>query len=175
MRHSIFRSIALVSAAFMLWSGTVPAWAAAEKYAFVDVAKLFDNYQKTKDQDKTLQDSGKKQEEKRDALVYDIRQLKDELALMNGDMKTKKQELLEQKIQGLQDFDRNVKKDIDEERGKVVREIFADLDAAIKTYAEKNGITMVFNEKALLYRDEKLAVTDAILAELNKNYKPGKK
>ncbi len=175
MRHNFLRGLTIVLGAMLIWSGANSAWAGNEKYAFVDVAKLFDNYQKTKDQDKTLQDSGKKQEEKRDALVYDIRQLKDELALMNGDMKNKKQELLEQKIQGLQDFDRNVKKDIDEARSKVVREIFSDLDSAIKSYAEKNGITMVFNEKALLYRDDKLAATDAILAELNKNYKPGKK
>lgn len=175
MRHNFLRGLVVVIGTLLVWSGTQPVWAANEKYAFVDVAKLFDNYQKTKDQDVVLQESGKKQEEKRDTLVYDIRQLKDELALMNGDMKTKKQGLLEQKIQGLQDFDRNVKKDIEEARSKAAREIFSDLDNAIKAYAEKNGISMVFNEKALLYRDEKLAVTDAILAELNKNYKPGKK
>ncbi len=175
MNVKMNRASALLVIMLMAAGGSTPLWAESGKIGYVDVAKIFDAYQKTKDQDKVLQDAGKKKEEQRDTLVYDIRQLKDELALMNGDMKNKKQELLEQKIQALQDFDRNTKKDLGEQRGVVVREIFTDIDAAIKTYGEKNGFEMIFNEKALLYRSNKLDVTEALLADLNKNYKPGSK
>lgn len=168
MKRTVFCALIAFAAS------AVPAWAAGEKYGYVDVAKIFDAYQKTKDQDKVLQDAGKKKEEQRDTLVYDIRQLKDELVLLNGDIKTKKQELLEQKIQSLQDFDRKAKNDLGEERSKVVQEIFADIDAAIKRYGEANKFDLIFNEKALLFRNPSLNITDPVLADLNKNYKPGK-
>ena len=168
-------SLGILFTALMFGAMPRQVWAANEKYAYIDAAKLFDGYEKTKEHDRILQDLGKKKEEQRDALVYDIRQLKDELALMNGDMKNKKQELLEQKVQSLQDFDRNAKKDLGEERGKVVREIFSDIDSAIKRFGEKGGYDMIFNEKAMLFHNDKLNATDQILAELNKNYKPKKK
>ena len=51
-----------IFAGFMMLAGQT---AYAEKYAFLDVAKTFDEYQKTKDNDAKLQEVGK---EKEDAL-----------------------------------------------------------------------------------------------------------
>ena len=68
---------------------------AADEYGFVNVAMVFDKYQKTVDNDKLLQEAGKKKETDRDALVSEIRQLKDELVLLTDDAKTKKQENLD--------------------------------------------------------------------------------
>ena len=153
----------------------VPAFAAGEKYAYVDVAKVFDEYQKTKDNDKTLQDAGKKKEEERDAIVHDIRQMKDELALLSEDAKAKKQEALENKMRQLADFDRAAKQDLGERRNKVVREIFKDIDDTIQRYGERKGFDLIFNERALLYHHAKLDVTKDALDELNKNYSKKRK
>ncbi|MSR77806.1 MAG: OmpH family outer membrane protein [Candidatus Omnitrophica bacterium] len=170
-RNVSFVFIALIASLL----GSQVVFAGNEKLGYVDAAKLFDAYEKTKDQDRKLQEQGKKKEEQRDALVYDIRQLKDELALMNGDMKNKKQETLEQKVQKLQDFDREAKKDLGEARSKVVREIFSEIDEAIKRFGDRGGYEMIFNEKAMLFHNDKLNVTDQILADLNKNYKSKRK
>lgn len=167
--RSTYHGIVLIFSVFIL--GGPLAFAAEQKVAFVDVAKLFDSYEKTKDSDRVLQDAGKKKEEERDAIVYDIRQLKDELLLLNGDMKSTKQTLLEEKIKGLQDFDRDAKKALSEKRSEVVQEIFKDIDDAIRRLGERQGYDFIFNERALLYHGSKYDLTNPLLEELNKGYK----
>lgn len=147
-----------------------PAEAAPEKYAYVDVAKLFDEYVKTKDNDKVLQEAGKKKEQERDAIVQEIRRMKDEMALLSEEAKAKKQETIESKLRELQDFDTSAKRELGTQRNKVVREIFKDIDETVKRYGERKGIDMIFNDKALLYRNPEQDVTAEVLTELNKDY-----
>jgi outer membrane protein len=149
------------------------AFAEGEKIAYVDVAKVFDEFQKTKENDRVLQEAGKKKEEERDALVHEIRQIKDEMVLLADDAKAKKQEILEAKMKELQDFDKDARSALGDQRNKVVQEIFKDIDNAIQRYGERKGLDYIFNERALVYRSPKYDVTKEIIDELNKGY--GKK
>ena len=155
-------------------SGTASA-APGDKYAYVDVAKIFDEYQKTKENDRILQQTGKKKEQERDALVNEIRQLKDEFVLLSDEAKAKKQETLDAKVRQLQDFDKNTRRDLGEERSKAVREIFKDIDDTVQRYGERQGYDLIFNDRALLYRSSKYDVTTDVLNELNKDYSKKKK
>ena len=149
----------------------MPVRAEEIKYAYVDVAKVFDEYQKTKENDRVLQESGKKKEEERDTLVHEIRQLKDELVLLADDAKAKKQETLQAKMQELQDFDQGARATLGEQRNKVVKDIFKDIDDTIQRYGERSALDVVFNERALLYHNPKYDVTKDITDELNAGYK----
>ena len=142
----------------------------AGKTAYVDVAKVFDSYQKTKDNDRVLQESGKKKEEERDALVHEIRQIKDEMALLNDDAKNKKQDTLTGKMKELQAFDQDARQNLGEQRNKVVREIFKDIDDTVQRIGERKGLDMIFNERALLYHTSKMDLTKEVTDELNKGY-----
>jgi outer membrane protein len=148
-----------------------PLRAAEPTYVYVDVAVLFDEYQKTKDNDEVLKNLGQSKEQERDSLVNEIRALKDELVLLNDEAKTQKQEALDDRIRKLQDFDRDAKRELGEKRNKLVREIFKDIDDVVQRFGERKGYDMILNERALLYRNPKLDVTQEILKELNKNYK----
>src|SRR5258708_5456728 len=99
----VCNAVFLLAAFFIL--GQVCAWAEGEKQAFVDVAKVFDSYLKTKDNDRNLQQAGKKKEEERDGIVREIRQAKDEMALLSDDAKAKKQDSLAAKMKDLDAFD----------------------------------------------------------------------
>lgn len=171
--NTFTKSGLVVFMGFFLFSGL--AAAEGEKYAYVDVAKVFDGYEKTKENDKVLQEAGKKKETERDAIVQAVRQLKDEIVLLAEDARPKKQEALDAKIRELQDFDRAAKLDLGQQRNKVVREIFKDIDDTLQRYGERKGYDMVFNERALLFRSGKFDVTQDVLTELNKSYKTGKK
>lgn len=163
----------IFTAVFIL--GQAPVRAEGEKQAFVDVAKVFDAYNKTKDNDKVLQQAGKKKEEERDAIVHDIRQAKDEMALLSDDAKAKKQESLANKMKELEVFDAQTRQSLGEQRNKVVREIFKDIDNAIQKYGQAKGLDVIYNERALLYHSSKMDVTQAIIDSLNKDYSPKKK
>lgn len=157
------------------FSGVTYAAGEGVKYATVDIAKVFDEYQKTKDNDQNLQRAAKKKEEERDALVHEVRQIKDELVLLTADAKNKKQEALEIKLRELQEFDRSAKRELGAQRNEVVREIFKEIDDTIQRYGERKGLDLVFNERALLFRSAQYDVTTDILAEINKEYAKKKK
>ena len=167
-------AVVAMGMAFLV-TGSLPAFAENEKMAYVDIAKVFDEYQKTKDHDKILQEAGKKKETEREDLVSDIRQLKDELALLNDEAKAKKEETLESKVRELQDFDRGAKRDLGEQRNKVVKEIFKDIDDTVQKYGQRKGLDLVLNERALLFHNARFDATPEVLAELNKNYSKQKK
>ena len=163
-------------AGFCLVGAAVPGYGQNEKFAYVDIAKVFDNYEKTKDQDRTLQEAGRKKEEERDALVHQIRQLKDEMVLLNDEAKEKKQGELETKVRGLQDYDQQAKQALGEQRREIVREIFKDIDDTVQRYGERKGLDFIFNEKSLIYHTAHYDATEEILKDLNKSYvKQGKK
>ncbi len=157
----------MVLIAAMTFSGT----AFAGGIAYVDVAEVFDNYQKTKDQDLSLKNIGEQKEKERAALVKSARQLEDELSLLAKDARQQKQEQLIEKKRQLEDFDREVRRQLGESREKVVREIFKDIDATIAEYGKAKGYDFIFNDRVLLYRNPALNITKAILEELTKKYK----
>ena len=168
MRNSLMVKFALLSLAFLV-GGTAAAYA-AEEYGFVNVALVFDKYQKTVDNDKILQEAGKKKEKDRDALVSEIRQLKDELVLLTDDTKAKKQENLDAKIRELQEFDQAAKEELGNTRRDAIQGIFKDIDDVVQATGKRKGLNFVFNERALLYHSDKYDITNEVLTELNNNY-----
>ena len=152
-----------------------PALAHAEKIAYVDVAKIFDGYQKTKDNDAKLQTAGKKKEEERDALVHEVRRLKDEQALLAENAREKKQEAIDVKVRELQEFDQAARRELGNQRNETVKEIFKDVDDVVQRYGERKGYDLILNDRVLLYRSPRFDVSRDILEELNRNYQKNKK
>ncbi|MBI4972043.1 MAG: OmpH family outer membrane protein [Candidatus Omnitrophica bacterium] len=145
--------------------------ARAEKIGYVDVAKVFDKYEKTKKFDKELAEVGKQKQSGRDTIVLEVRRLKDEMALLSDQGKEQKQKLVDQKMRELQDYDRDAQRDLLERREGVMREIFKDIDEVIRDYGKQKGFDFIFNERLMLFRSEKYDVTDVVLGELNARYK----
>ena len=166
-----FLGVSICSLGFFL----APGSAQAEKTAYVDVAKVFDGYQKTKDNDAKLQAAGKKKEEERDAIVHEIRRLKDEQALLAEDARDKKQEAIDAKVRELQEFDAAARRELGQERNQTVREIFKDIDDIVQRYGERKGYDFIFNDRVLLYRSARFDVSKEILDEINRNYQKQKK
>lgn len=159
-------------AAFLFFAFAARAGIAlAEQLGYVDVAVLFDEYQKTKDNDGELKKVGESKEQDREKLVKEIRSMKDELVLLSDQAKAEKQDALDGKIRELQDFDTAAKRELGEKRNKLVREIFKDIDEAVQRYGERKGLDMILNERALLYHNNKYDVTQEVLKELNAGYK----
>jgi len=151
--------------------GTSGTALAADRIAFVDVAKVFDDYEKTKVFDKELAEIGKEKQTIRDNLVLEIRRLKDELALLSDKGKSDKQQGIDQKLRELQAFDQGAQRELGEKREKIIKEVFKDIDDVMKKYGEKNKFDFILNERLLLFRSDKFDVTEDIIGELNARYK----
>ena len=123
----------------MMLGLSLPAFAAELKVAYVDVGEVFDNYQKTKDQDLVLKTAGEAKEKERTDMAAKIRSMEDELALLAADARAAKQEQLIEKKRQLEDFDRSVRQQLAEQRDKVVREILQEIDVIVQALSAKIG------------------------------------
>ena len=165
------KMIAGFLAVLMMLGLSLPAFAAELKVAYVDVGEVFDNYQKTKDQDLVLKTAGEAKEKERNDMMAKIRSMEDELALLAADARAAKQEQLIEKKRQLEDFDRTVRQQLAEQRDKVVREIFQEIDVVVQELSTKGGYDMMFNKRVLLAQKKNFDVTAQVSAELAKKYK----
>lgn len=143
---------------------------ANENFAVVDIGKVFDEYEKTKKYDEQFQGEGRAKQEERDAIVREVRRLRDEQALLDKDARAQKQATVDAKLKELETFDEEARKGLGEKRNTAVKEVFQDIENTIRQYGERKGYDFVLNDRALLYRNKKYDVTADVLNELNKNY-----
>lgn len=144
---------------------------AAEKMGTVDVGKLFDEYQKTKEYDKGLEQKADAYEKDRDAKISEIKQMQDKLGLLADAEKEKKQKELEDKIKSAREFTLTKESELKKERDDRLKEVLKDIEAAVKLYAEKEGYAMIFNDRVFVYYNKANDITDKVLAALQENYK----
>jgi len=169
------KKMALVAVAILFAAGCVlPCAALAKEYkiAFIDLAKVFDEYSKTKQADKVMSEKGKAKEAERSKFVEEIRKLREELtgkqAILNDKAKAEKQAVIDQKIKDLQEFDRKAREELIKQRNDTVGEILKDIEKVVTDYSKQEGYDVVLNSRMLLYGNEQLDLTGEVLKRLNK-------
>jgi len=145
--------------------------AAADKFAYVDLSRTFSEYGKTKDYDKALTEKETSYNTERDKKINDIKQFQDKMNLLSDKEKEAKKAELETKVKDLQDFDRQKQTDLRKEQDERMKELLKDIEEAVKQHAEKEGYTLVFNDRVLVYQTKSLDITDKIIVILNKGSK----
>jgi Skp family chaperone for outer membrane proteins len=148
-----------------LWFGIVQA---ADKLAYVDLGRIFSEYGKTKNYDKVLTDKEKAYTDERERQAGEVKSFQDKMNLLNEKEKEAKQGELNNKIKALQEFDRQKQTDLRKEQDEKMKEIMKDIEGAVRQYSIKEGYTLVFNERVLIYQAQNLDITDKIIAILNK-------
>ena len=148
--------------------------AAVEKIGSVDVGKLFDEYDKTKTYSKSLEDKASAYEKERDVKVSEIKQMQDKLSLLSEAEKEKKQKEMDDLVKNVRDFAQTKETDLKKEGDSRLKEVAKDIEDAVSLYANKEGYTMVFNEKALVYTNKSNDLTAKVLEILQADYKKAK-
>jgi len=159
MKKAIFFALLV----FGVWLFFAQNVSAAEKFGSVDLAKLFDEYSKTKTYDKILADKEKAYETERDKKVAEIKQLQEKYTLLSDKEKESKKTEIENKIRALEDFDKARQSELLKERDEKLKEILNDIEKAVEQYAQAQGYTVIFNERFLVYQNTSLDITDNVL------------
>lgn len=154
---------------------SVAAFAAADKIGYVDLSRVFDEYLKTKDFDKSLEAKGAQKQIDRDKMVNEVKKLRDESELLSAKAKEEKQAVIDDKIKVLQDFDRNTRDALRKERDVMVRDILKEIEAVIQTFGKSEGYGFIFNDRVLVYKSETADLTGQIIKVLNDSYATKKK
>ena len=167
MKRVIFASVVLLLGALFFTGGVL----AADKFAYVNLSRLFSEYGKTKDYDKTLNEKQNAYRTEIDKKTNEVKQFQDKMNLLSPQEKEAKKAELETKVKALQDFERQKLTDLRKEQDEKMKEIFKDIEEAVKQYAEKEGYTLVFNDRIFVYQAKNMDITDKAMDILNKNYK----
>jgi outer membrane protein len=138
------------------------------KIGYVDLAKVFEEYKRTKESEKILTDRRKIKEDDRKKMVDELRKLKDEQALLSDKAKAEKQTVLDNKIKVLQDFDIKTRDELLKDRNDLLGGILKDIEKVVADYAKEKGYDLILNSRVLLYGSDQYDVTTEILGKLNK-------
>ncbi len=161
--------IVLGMAGIMLMS-VCSAQAAMDKIGYVDLARVFDEYQKTKEFDKSLESKGALKQADRDKMVADVKKLRDEAELLSAKAKDEKQAVIDEKIKALQDFDRTTRDMLRKERDGMVRDILKEIEVVIQDFGKSQGYGYIFNDRVLVFKNEQNDLTTQVVKVLNDNY-----
>ena len=171
-----FRWVVFTVAALVLGSFTAPkAEAAGDKIGYVDLARVFDEYNKTKEFDKSLEGKGAGKQADRDKMVAEVKKLRDEAELLSAKAKDDKQAMIDEKIKALQDFDRNTRDALRKERDGMVKDILKEIEVVIQDFGKAQGYGYIFNDRVLVYKSEGNDLTNQVIKVLNDNYAKNKK
>jgi len=141
---------------------------ALDKFAYVDVIKIATEYTKAKDYNKAIEDKAKSYEADVEKKVNEIKNIQDKLSLLSDKEKTAKRGELEQKIKALQEFRKDKETELRKKDFDNSKEVADDIRAAIKQVSDKEGYTLVFDDRVLVFQNKTMDITDKVISILNK-------
>ncbi len=147
------------------------AFAKELKVGYVDLSRLFDNYQKTKEFDAALQKQGESFTKDRDGMIAKIRDAQGKLALLKEEEKNKLGESIEKQKTDLIEYDKQKRTELAKQRDEKVREILLEIEKIVSDLAKKEGYDYILNDRVLVYGDQTQNITDRVLKILNDSYK----
>ncbi len=152
-----------------LFIGTAgDVYAKEYKIGYVDLAKVFDDYKKTKDSEKTLNEQGKAKEAEMKKMIDELKKLRDEQALLSDKAKAEKQAAIDRKRMALQEFERSTRDQLVKERNDILAGIMKDIEKVVADYSKEKGYDIVMNSRMLLYSSQQDDLTAEVLSRLNK-------
>ena len=160
---SIFVAVFFLTASF--------AQAEIKKVGYLDLSRIFDSYQKTKEYDKVLEEQYNKYDAERNAKVEKIQEKQGKRSLLKEEDQKKADEEIQNMVNDLQQYDMAQRTDLTKKRDERIREILLEVEQIVGTYAKKEGFDMIFNDRVLIYGSEGMDITDKILEILNASYK----
>lgn len=164
MKKIVFLAIAVFCIAGLVCGN---AMAKEYKIGFVDLAKVSDEYSKTKNYEKNFETQVKGKDAERQKFVDEIRKLKDEQALLSDKAKADKQTLIDDKIKNLQEFDRKSRDELIKQRNIMLGEIQKDIDGVISAYSKEAGYDIVLIKQTVLFGGAELDLTAEVIKRLN--------
>ncbi len=141
------------------------------KIGYVELSKVFDGYQKTKEFDAVLQSEGEDFQKKYDDMVKKIQDAQTKLDLMADTQKASMQADIEKKKNEVITFEKEKREELGKRRDDKVREILAEIQTVAGNIAKKEGYTYVLNDRVMVYGDTQYNLTDEVLKTLNDSYK----
>ncbi|MBF0385612.1 MAG: OmpH family outer membrane protein [Candidatus Omnitrophica bacterium] len=144
------------------------SFACAEiKLGYVDLSRLFDEYSKTKEYDKVLEEKHKDFQKERNAKIDKINEAQGKLDVLKDEKKKEQEAEVEKMKADLLEFDSQSKTNLTKERNEKIRELLLEIEKVVSNYAEQNKFSMILNDRVLIYGQDTYNLTEDVLKVLN--------
>lgn len=160
----------LLTAYCLLPSGDYEVRAEEFRVGYVDLAKLFDQYQRTKESERVLEQKGKQKQTDLENRVTELKKLRQNLELLNEQVKEAKAKELEEKSEEFQQLKTRTERDLLRERNQLAQQILGEIERVVGEYAKTNHFSLILDQRSLLFGEEAHDVTDEVLMLLNDRY-----
>ena len=140
------------------------------KIAFLDLSRVFDTYDKTKEYDSILEGEHKAYEKERNEKLDKLKEEEGKLAALTEAERGK----MEQQIEGMKSellaFDQAKRTDLTKKRDEKIREILLEIEKIVSDYAKREKYDFILNDRVLIYGNETMDVTEQIIKAMNESY-----
>ena len=174
----IKRALTAAVVLYFVLAGAAFSHAADGKVGFVDLRKAFYDYNKTKTYETQLNDITAKRDSDRNKMVEAITKMRDEVQMLQGDAKTKKQTEIDGKIAVLQEHDRETRQQLLNKKNDMFKEVIDDIQKVVENIGKANGYDYILDSRNVMYGKETLDLTNQVVTQLNAPQpaaKPGKR
>ena len=162
---------------------TPAAVPAGEKIVYVNSDSLLTKYEYFKDLKSKMETKGKAAEgdlaAKQQAFQREVQQYQAQQNTLPADQRAATEQRLARKQQELQAYSQNAGAALQNEQAKEQEVLYDKVADYLKGYAKTKGYKMVLTyskgNSAILFADESLDVTSAVIVGLNEDYKKNKK
>lgn len=151
-----------------------PVSAQELKIGSVNVAKLFDEYERTKQLDRALEQKGQQKETELSQKVGELKKLREGLELLNEDARASRQLQAEERADELQRFRRHTAQQLRRERDEAAQSILQEIEQVVQEYAAGNGFAFILDGRSILYGTATSDVTGEVLTRLNARFAKGR-
>ena len=158
----------------------LPAGAAQLKLGYVDIQKALNSSQAGQDAKAKIAQKAKEYEAefvlKRKELKDFGENLKKQMALLSPEAKRDKEREYQQMVTDFQRATKDAQAFLKQEDADHTRAIIRELVKIVDKIGKQEGYTLVFEkaEGSILYADKQIDLTDKIIKDYDKEYKPGK-
>ena len=147
------------------------AQAQVKKIGYLNIRQVFDEYKKTQDYDKVLEEQYIKYETERNAMIEDIQERQGKLSLLKEGERQKAEQEIQAKINELQQFDRAQQTDLTRKRDERIRDIMLEIEQRVGEYAKNQGYDLILNSNVLIWQSQAITdISEEVINVLNKNY-----
>lgn len=148
------------------------------KIAHVDIGEVMKEYEGSKKAEEKMKAQSEKISNEIDQLAIPFQQKVQEYQKNQGSMSADERQKVEaelmQEQQMLQQRQQMAQQQVQMEGQQMIEKINEEIDTFLETYAKSNGYTYILGSsdqtKSVLYGEESMNVTDAVIDALNENY-----
>ncbi|MFP4472849.1 MAG: OmpH family outer membrane protein [Candidatus Omnitrophota bacterium] len=163
--------ISIFVCALMLAGATAASAQSAKKMGYLDLSRIFDNYEKTKAYDDVLEKQHASYEEELNKRVEAIQEKQARLAVLTDEEKAKLQQEIDEQTTALRQWDEDQRSELMKKRDERIREILLEVEQIVSDYAQQEGYDLILNDRVLIYGADGFDITDKVLQKLNEMYK----